>query len=33
VQVLGKLVAQRGVPKLWQARARLVEMFDAERER
>ena len=32
VQVLGKLVAQRGLPKLWEARARLVELFDAERE-
>lgn len=30
VQVLGKLVSQRGLPKLWQARARLVELFDAE---
>jgi tryptophan 2,3-dioxygenase len=32
VPVLGKLVAQRGLPKLWQARARLVELFDEERE-
>jgi tryptophan 2,3-dioxygenase len=32
VQVLGKLIAQRGLPKLWQARARLVELFDAEGE-
>jgi tryptophan 2,3-dioxygenase len=32
VQVLGKLLAQRQLPKLWQARARLVELFDAERE-
>ena len=29
VPVLGKLIAQRGLPKLWQARARLVEQFDA----
>jgi tryptophan 2,3-dioxygenase len=31
VQVLGKLIAQRQVPKLWQTRSRLVELFDAER--
>jgi tryptophan 2,3-dioxygenase len=31
VQVLGKLVAQRHLPKLWEARSRLVELFDAER--
>jgi tryptophan 2,3-dioxygenase len=31
VQVLGKLVGQRQMPKLWEARARLVELFDAER--
>jgi tryptophan 2,3-dioxygenase len=31
VQVLGKLIAQRQLPKLWDTRARLVEMFDAER--
>jgi tryptophan 2,3-dioxygenase len=31
VQVLGKLVAQRQLPKLWEARSRLVELFDAER--
>ena len=31
VQVLGKLIAQRQLPKLWQARSRLVERFDAER--
>jgi hypothetical protein len=24
-------VAQRGLPKLWQARGRLVELFDSER--
>ena len=32
VQVLGKLIAQRQMPKLWQTRSRLVELFDAERE-
>jgi tryptophan 2,3-dioxygenase len=32
VEVLGKLVAQRQLPKLWDARSRLVELFDAERE-
>jgi tryptophan 2,3-dioxygenase len=31
VQVLGKLVAQRQLPKLWEARSRLVQQFDAER--
>lgn len=31
VQVLGKLMAQRQLPKLWEARSRLVELFDAER--
>jgi len=31
VQVLGKLVAQRQLPKLWEARSRLVERFDSER--
>ncbi len=31
VQVLGKLVAQRQLPKLWEARSRLVELFDSER--
>ena len=31
VQVLGKLVAQRQLPKLWEVRSRLVELFDAER--
>jgi tryptophan 2,3-dioxygenase len=34
VQVLGKLIAQRQLPKLWQTRSRLVERFDADaRER
>jgi tryptophan 2,3-dioxygenase len=33
VQVLGKLIAQRQMPKLWEARSRLVELFDAERDR
>ncbi len=31
VQVLGKLIAQRQMPKLWENRSRLVELFDAER--
>jgi tryptophan 2,3-dioxygenase len=31
VQVLGKLIAQRHLPRLWEARSRLVELFDAER--
>ena len=31
VHVLGKLVAQRQLPKLWEVRSRLVELFDAER--
>jgi tryptophan 2,3-dioxygenase len=31
VEVLGKLVAQRQLPKLWEVRRRLVELFDAER--
>ena len=31
VQVLGKLIAQRQMPRLWQTRSRLVELFDAER--
>jgi tryptophan 2,3-dioxygenase len=30
VQVLGKLIAQRQLPKLWDTRSRLVELFDAE---
>jgi hypothetical protein len=29
--VLGKLIAQRQLPKLWEVRSRLVELFDAER--
>ncbi len=33
VQVLGKLIAQRQLPRLWETRSRLVELFDAERER
>jgi tryptophan 2,3-dioxygenase len=33
VQVLGKLIAQRQLPRLWEARSRLVELFDAERSR
>ncbi len=32
VQVLGKLIAQRQMPKLWETRSRLVELFDAERD-
>jgi tryptophan 2,3-dioxygenase len=32
VQVLGKLIAQRQLPKLWEVRSRLVELFEAERE-
>jgi len=31
VQVLGKLIAQRQLPELWDLRARLVEIFEAER--
>jgi tryptophan 2,3-dioxygenase len=30
VQTLGKLIARRQIPKLWDARSRLVELFDAE---
>ena len=30
VQVLGKLITQRQLPKLWEVRDRLVELFDAE---
>jgi tryptophan 2,3-dioxygenase len=30
VQVLGKLIAQRNLPKLWEVRSRLVELFDEE---
>jgi tryptophan 2,3-dioxygenase len=33
VQVLGKLIAQRQLPRLWETRSRLVELFDAERAR
>jgi tryptophan 2,3-dioxygenase len=32
VQVLGKLIAQRQIPRLWEVRSRLVELFDAERK-
>jgi len=32
VQILGKLIAQRQIPKLWEVRSRLVELFDAERK-
>ncbi len=32
VEVLGKLIGQRQLPKLWDARSRLVELFDAERD-
>jgi tryptophan 2,3-dioxygenase len=31
VQVLGKLIAQRQLPRLWEVRSRLTEIFDAER--
>jgi tryptophan 2,3-dioxygenase len=31
VQVLGKLIAQRQLPKLWETRSRLVELFDSAR--
>jgi tryptophan 2,3-dioxygenase len=31
VQVLGKLISQRQLPKFWEARSRLVELFEAER--
>ena len=33
VQVLGRLIAQRGLPKLWDVRSRLAELYEAERER
>ncbi|HTU97805.1 MAG TPA: tryptophan 2,3-dioxygenase family protein [Solirubrobacteraceae bacterium] len=33
VQVLSRLIAQRQLPKLWDVRARLVEVFEAERGR
>ena len=32
VQVLGKLIAQRQLPRLWDTRSQLVKLFDAERE-
>ncbi|MGO9822740.1 MAG: tryptophan 2,3-dioxygenase family protein [Solirubrobacteraceae bacterium] len=32
VAVLGKLITQRQLPKLWEVRTRLTEVFDAERE-
>ncbi|MGA9857948.1 MAG: tryptophan 2,3-dioxygenase family protein [Solirubrobacteraceae bacterium] len=31
VQVLSRLIGQRQLPKLWEARSRLVQIFDAER--
>ena len=31
VQVLAKLIAQRQLPRLWEVRSRLTEIFDAER--
>ncbi len=31
VQMLAKLIGQRQLPKLWEVRDRLVELFDAER--
>jgi tryptophan 2,3-dioxygenase len=31
VHVLGKLIAQRQLPRLWEVRSRLVELFEAER--
>jgi tryptophan 2,3-dioxygenase len=31
VQVLAKLIAQRQLPRLWETRSRLVELFDGER--
>ncbi len=31
VHVLGKLIAQRQLPRLWEMRSRLVELFEAER--
>jgi tryptophan 2,3-dioxygenase len=31
VEVLGKLIQQRYIPKLWETRARLVELFDDDR--
>jgi tryptophan 2,3-dioxygenase len=32
VKVLGKLISQRQLPKLWDVRTQLVEQFDAERD-
>jgi tryptophan 2,3-dioxygenase len=32
IQVLGKLIAQRQLPRLWKTRSTLVELFDAERQ-
>jgi tryptophan 2,3-dioxygenase len=31
VQVLGKLLGQRQLPRLWETRSRLVELFEADR--
>jgi tryptophan 2,3-dioxygenase len=31
VQILGKLIAQRQLPRVWDVRSRLTEIFDAER--
>jgi tryptophan 2,3-dioxygenase len=31
VQIMGKLIAQRQLPKMWEVRDRLVEIFEAER--
>ena len=30
IEVLGKLIVQRQIPRLWEIRSRLTEMFDAE---
>ena len=30
IEVLGKLIVQRQVPRLWEVRSRLTELFDAE---
>ena len=32
LEVLGKLIVQRQVPRLWEVRSRLTELFDAERD-
>ena len=32
VQVLGRLITQRQIPKLWEVLSRLVELLDAERK-